>query len=80
MADRMGLAVIPGTGWSAQEIQTVAREAEEAGFDAIFSAEVNNDALATAMLMGAATRRIKVGRGSRTSTCATRMSAPREPP
>ena len=61
MADRMGLAVIPGTGWSAQEIQTVAREAEDAGFDAIFTAEVNNDALATAMLMGAATRRIKVG-------------------
>jgi alkanesulfonate monooxygenase SsuD/methylene tetrahydromethanopterin reductase-like flavin-dependent oxidoreductase (luciferase family) len=40
---------------------TVAREAEEAGFDAIFTAEVNNDALATAQLMGAATRQIKVG-------------------
>jgi len=39
----------------------IAREAEEAGFDAIFSAEVNNDAMATAQLMGAATRRIQVG-------------------
>ena len=61
MADRLGLAVIPGTGWSAQEIESVAREAEDAGFDAIFTAEVNNDALATAQVMGAATRRIKVG-------------------
>jgi alkanesulfonate monooxygenase SsuD/methylene tetrahydromethanopterin reductase-like flavin-dependent oxidoreductase (luciferase family) len=61
MADRLGLAVIPGTGWSARDIQSVAGEAEDAGFDAIFSTEVNNDALATAMLMGGATRRIKVG-------------------
>jgi alkanesulfonate monooxygenase SsuD/methylene tetrahydromethanopterin reductase-like flavin-dependent oxidoreductase (luciferase family) len=30
-------------GWRASEIQAVAREAEEAGFDAIFAAEVNND-------------------------------------
>src|SRR5215475_3939772 len=61
MADRLGLAVIPGTGWRATEIQAVAREAEEAGFDAIFAAEVNNDVMATAQLMGAATRRIQVG-------------------
>jgi 5,10-methylenetetrahydromethanopterin reductase len=61
MAERLGLAVIPGVGWSAQEIQTIAREAEEAGFDAIFTAEVNNDALATAQLMGTATSRIQVG-------------------
>ena len=61
MAERLGLAVIPGVGWSAQEIQTIAREAEEAGFDAIFAAEVNNDVLATAQLMGTATRRIQVG-------------------
>ena len=61
MADRLGLAIIPGTGWPAREIQSVAREAEDAGFDAIFTAEVNNDALGTAQLMGAATRRIKVG-------------------
>ena len=61
MADRLGLAVIPGMGWSAREIQAVAREAEDAGFDAIFAAEVNNDVMATAQLMGAATRRIQVG-------------------
>jgi 5,10-methylenetetrahydromethanopterin reductase len=61
MAERLGLAVIPGAGWSAQDIQAIAREAEDAGFDAIFAAEVNNDVLATAQLMGAATRRIQVG-------------------
>jgi len=32
----------------ADEIRTVAREAEQAGFDAVFSAEINSDALATA--------------------------------
>src|SRR2546421_139520 len=61
MAERLGLAVIPGIGWRASEIQTIAREAEEAGFDAIFAAEVNNDGMATAQVMGAATRRIQVG-------------------
>ena len=61
MAERLGLAVIPGVGWSAAETQAVAREAEEAGFDAIFTAEVNNDAMATAQLMGAVTSRIQVG-------------------
>ena len=61
MAERLGLAVIPGTGWRASEIQAIAREAEDAGFDAIFAAEVNNDVMATAQLMGAATRRIQVG-------------------
>ncbi len=61
MAERLGLGIIPGAGWRAAEIRAVAREAEEAGFDAIFTAEVNSDALATAQLMGEATRRIKVG-------------------
>jgi len=61
MTERLALAVIPGVGWSAREIQMIAREAEDAGFDAIFTAEVNNDAMATAQLMGAATRRILVG-------------------
>jgi alkanesulfonate monooxygenase SsuD/methylene tetrahydromethanopterin reductase-like flavin-dependent oxidoreductase (luciferase family) len=61
MAERLGLGVIPGIGWRASEIQSIAREAEEAGFDAIFAAEVNNDVMATAQLMGTATRRIKVG-------------------
>jgi alkanesulfonate monooxygenase SsuD/methylene tetrahydromethanopterin reductase-like flavin-dependent oxidoreductase (luciferase family) len=61
MAERLGLAVIPGIGWRASEIQAIAREAEAAGFDAIFAAEVNNDVMATVQLMGAATRRIQVG-------------------
>ena len=60
MAERLGLGLIP-LGWNAREIQAVAREAEAAGFDAIFTAEVNNNALATAQLMGTATTRIKVG-------------------
>lgn len=61
MTERLGLAVIPGAGWSAGEIEAIARETEEAGFDAIFSTEVNNDAMATAQLMGSATQRIQVG-------------------
>jgi alkanesulfonate monooxygenase SsuD/methylene tetrahydromethanopterin reductase-like flavin-dependent oxidoreductase (luciferase family) len=61
MAERLGLGIIPGTGWSASDIRAVAREAEAAGFEAIFAAEVNTDVLATAQLMGEATTRIKVG-------------------
>ena len=61
MSERLGLGVIPGAGWSATEIQELAREAEGAGFDAILVAEVNNDAMATAQLMGMATSRIQVG-------------------
>src|SRR5262249_19607827 len=61
MTERLGLGLIPGTGWRAGEIQDVARAAEGAGFDAVFCAEVNNDAIATAQLMGLATRRITVG-------------------
>jgi alkanesulfonate monooxygenase SsuD/methylene tetrahydromethanopterin reductase-like flavin-dependent oxidoreductase (luciferase family) len=61
MAERLGLGIIPGVGWRAQDIQTIAREAEDAGLDGIFAAEVNNDVMATAQLMGAATRRIKIG-------------------
>jgi alkanesulfonate monooxygenase SsuD/methylene tetrahydromethanopterin reductase-like flavin-dependent oxidoreductase (luciferase family) len=61
MEDRMALGVIPGVGWRASEIRSVAQEAEAAGFEAIFSAEVNNDVLATAQLMGEATKTIKVG-------------------
>lgn len=60
MAERLGLGIIPGAGWRASDIRAVAQEAEDAGFDAIFTAEVNSDALATAQLMGEATRRIKV--------------------
>jgi len=60
MAERLGLGVLPGVGWSAHEVQTIARQAEEAGFDAICAAEVNNDVMATVQLMGTATTRITV--------------------
>ena len=61
MPEKLGLGLIPGTGWRASEIQDIARAAEDAGFEAVFCAEVNNDAIATAQLMGLATRRLKVG-------------------
>ena len=61
MTERLGIGIIPGVGWRASEIRAVAQEAEDAGFDAIFTTEVNNDALATAQLMGEGTRQIKVG-------------------
>ncbi len=66
MPEKLGLGLVQidpqrGAGWRAAEIQDVARVAEDAGFEAVFCAEVNNDALATAQLMGVATRRIKVG-------------------
>lgn len=58
---RLGLTVIPGAGWRASDVRNVAREAEAAGFDAIFTTEVNNDALATAQLLGCATTHIQIG-------------------
>src|SRR5262249_12422740 len=61
MVERLALGIVPGAGWRASEIRSVAQEAEAAGFDAIFSAEVNNDVLATAQLMGEATKTIKGG-------------------
>ena len=61
MVERLALGIVPGAGWRASEICSVAQEAEAAGFDAIFSAEVNNDVLATAQLMGESTKTIKVG-------------------
>jgi alkanesulfonate monooxygenase SsuD/methylene tetrahydromethanopterin reductase-like flavin-dependent oxidoreductase (luciferase family) len=61
MAQRLGLGLIPGTGWRAGEIQDIARSAEDAGFEAVFCAEVNIDAIAAAQLMGLATRQLKVG-------------------
>ena len=61
MVERLALGIVPGAGWRASEIRSVAQEAEAAGFAAIFSAEVNNDVLATAQLMGEATKTIQVG-------------------
>src|SRR5918911_3322824 len=61
--ERLGLATVPVglAGWGVADIQEIAREAEAAGFEAIFTTEVNNDAMATAQLMGTATERIRVG-------------------
>ena len=61
MAQRLALAVIPGVGWRASDICTIAQEAEGAGFEAIFATEVNVDVLAVAQLMGTATSAINVG-------------------
>jgi 5,10-methylenetetrahydromethanopterin reductase len=61
MSKRLAVGIIPGTGWRANEIQDVAQAAEDAGFEAIFCTEANNDSLGTAQLMGLATRHIKVG-------------------
>jgi alkanesulfonate monooxygenase SsuD/methylene tetrahydromethanopterin reductase-like flavin-dependent oxidoreductase (luciferase family) len=61
MGERMALGIVPGTGWSAADITTIARQSEAAGFEAIFATEVNTDVLATTQLMGEATTRIKVG-------------------
>jgi len=51
-------------GWRASEVQTIAREAEEAGFR--LRGKVNNDVTATVQLMGRATRRVTVGTWDRT--------------
>jgi alkanesulfonate monooxygenase SsuD/methylene tetrahydromethanopterin reductase-like flavin-dependent oxidoreductase (luciferase family) len=61
--ERLGLGTVPVglAGWGVADIQEIAREAEAAGFDAIFTTEANNDAMATAQLMGTATQRINVG-------------------
>ena len=64
MPERLGLGIIgivPGIGWRASEIRAIARQAEDAGFDAIVTTEANSDSLATAQLMGEATQQIKVG-------------------
>ena len=76
MAERLALGTIPGTGWRAGEIQDLARAAEDAGFEALFCAEVNIDSIATAQLMGTATRRLTVGTWV-TSICGCRICAPR---
>ena len=74
MAERLALGVIPGVGWSAEEIQTIAREAEEAGFDAIFAAEVNNDVMRPRNSWAPRPAASRWGPGSPTSICATRTS------
>jgi 5,10-methylenetetrahydromethanopterin reductase len=66
MPERLGIGLIQidpqrGAGWRASEIRDIARAAEDAGFEAAFCAEVNNDAIGSAALMGQATSRLKVG-------------------
>ena len=43
MAGRLALGIIPGAGWRASDVRSVAQETEAAGFEAIFATEVNND-------------------------------------
>lgn len=58
---RVGIVAANMTGLSFAELQDLAREAESAGFEAIFSPEFMNDALANCQIMAYATSRIKVG-------------------
>ena len=41
MSERLAVGIIPGTGWRANDIQDIARAAEDAGFEGIFCTEVN---------------------------------------
>ena len=45
VGERLGLGVIPAAGWTVTDIQDVAREAEAAGFDAIFKGRVEFEVL-----------------------------------
>src|SRR5438552_2264895 len=77
MPERLGLGLIPGSGWRASEAEDIPRAAEDAGFEAAFCAEVNNDAVATALLMGLATHRLKVGTWVALSISEPPISVPR---
>jgi alkanesulfonate monooxygenase SsuD/methylene tetrahydromethanopterin reductase-like flavin-dependent oxidoreductase (luciferase family) len=59
--ERLALTVVPGAGWRAADVRHVAREAEQANFEAMFSIEVNSDTMTTAAVMGAVTNRLTVG-------------------
>ncbi|MDD7942205.1 LLM class flavin-dependent oxidoreductase [Actinomycetospora lutea] len=61
ISERLALTVVPGAGWRAADVRLVAREAEEAGFEAMFSTEVNSDSMTTAAVIGGATKRLTVG-------------------
>src|SRR3989441_12868066 len=58
---RLGIVAANMSGLSFAELQGLAREAESAGFEAIFSPEFMNDALSNCQLMAQATAKIKVG-------------------
>ena len=61
MTNRLGLAIIPLVRVGPPATSVRLREAGNAAFDAIFTTEGNNAALATAQLIGSATRHIRVG-------------------
>jgi alkanesulfonate monooxygenase SsuD/methylene tetrahydromethanopterin reductase-like flavin-dependent oxidoreductase (luciferase family) len=58
---RLGIIAATFSGLSFAELQDLAREAESAGFEAIFAPEFMNDALADCQVMAQVTSRIKVG-------------------
>lgn len=58
---RLGIVAANLSGLSFADLQQLAREAESAGIEAIFSPEFMNDALANCMVMAQATSTIKVG-------------------
>src|SRR3989442_3541233 len=60
---RVGIVAATLSGLSFAELQELARAAESAGIDAIFSPEFMNDGLANCQVMAQATSRIKVGTG-----------------
>lgn len=55
---RLGIVAANFSGLSFTELQQLAREAESAGIEAIFSPEFMNDALANCMIMAQATSKI----------------------
>ncbi len=79
ITERLALTVVPGAGWRAADVRHVAREAEQANFEAMFSIEVNSDTMTTAAVMGAVTNRLTVGTWIATSTSAIPTCARRAP-
>lgn len=57
--DRLGLVAATFSGLSFADLQELAREAESAGFEAIFLPEFMNDALANCQLVTQVTTRLK---------------------
>jgi len=58
---RLGIVVARPGDTSFSELQQLAKEAESAGFEAVFSPEFMNDALANCQIMAQATSTVKVG-------------------
>lgn len=58
---RIGIVAANMSGLTFSELQDLAREAESAGFEAIFSPEFMNDSLINCQIMAQVTTKIKVG-------------------